>query len=151
MTVGAFQLYEKAALKIAQNDLDFETDTITAALLVHGHTVDLTDEFVSEVTANECADADYARKTVGSKTLAIIGTGTAAARVRLDCADVIFGPNVTIGARYLVFFKNTGNDATSPLIGIVDLRTENDGNVQSNNDDFTYTVSASGLYEWDAN
>ncbi len=142
MATGPFKAYEKGLKHMVDNDVDFAADTIQAMLLLTAHTVDLVnDEFVSDVVADECADGDYARQTLASKAVTIVS-----GKLRFDCGDIDFGNSVTISARHLVFFKNTGADGTSQLLFIADLNTGG-GNLSSTNDDFDITINANGIYE----
>jgi hypothetical protein len=142
MAVGTPKIYEKTGLLILNQGLDFVNDTIKAALLDTSHTVDLVNhDFFDDVSADECADGDYVQQTLASKTLA-----TVSGKARFDFADIDFGNAVTISARYLVIFKDTGVEATSPLIWVVDLNTGG-GNLSSTNSDFDVAVNANGIYE----
>lgn len=142
MAVGAFKIYEKGLLALIAGGVDFSADTIKAALLDTAHVVDLVnDDNFDDVSADECVSADYAQITLASKTLAI-----AANKVRFDCADLDFGNAVTISARYLVIYKDTGTPATSTLLFVQDLNTGG-GNLASTSSDFDVAMSANGIYE----
>lgn len=146
MTAGPFNVYEKGELKIHQQSLDWINDTFVALVLDTAHTPDLAaHEFISDVVANECADGDYARVTISGKTLAMVAN-----KIRYGCAKIDFGDAVTINGRYCVIAKNTGVDATSPLLFICDGKTEG-GNLQSTGSDFDFTPNANGLHEFNPN
>ena len=122
--------------------VDFVSDTIKAALLTNSHTVAVdTDDFWDDVSGEECADGDYSAQTVSGKTITLTSN-----KVRFDCADIDFGNSVTISARYLVLYKDTGTPATSNLLWIADLNTGG-GNVSSSSSDFYVQINANGIYE----
>lgn len=142
MAVGAFKAYEKGLLAMIEGGVDFENDTIKAALLVTAHTVDLVnDEFFDDVSTDECGDGDYAQVTLTTPTTAV-----ASNKIRWDAADIDFGNSVTISARYLVLYKDTGTPGTSNVLFIQDLNTGG-GNLSSTSSDFDITLSATGIYE----
>lgn len=142
MAVGTPKVYEKSLLLIQQQSLDFVNDTIKAALLDTAHTVDVANhDFFDDVSADEIGDADYSQITLSGKSISIVSN-----KIRFDFADLDFGDNVTISARYLVIYKDTGTPSTSPVIWIVDLNTGG-GNLSSTNSDFDAAVNANGIYE----
>lgn len=142
MAAGAFQIYVNGAKNIINQNIDLVNDTIVAILLDTAHVVDLSlDEFISDIVADEIADAGYARQTLSGKTITVV-----AGKVRVDCADIDFGDTVSLSARYMAIAKNTGSDATSQLVGITDLNTSG-GNLSSTSSDFDVAVNANGLFE----
>lgn len=142
MAAGAFDAYENGLLKIAEQSVNFSSDTIKAALLTSGYTPNIVaHDFFDDVSASECADGDYAQITLASKTLGIVS-----GKLRFDCANLDFGNSVTITAKYLVIYKDTGTPATSPLLFIVDLNTAG-GSASSVSSDFDLAIAATGIYE----
>ena len=98
--------------------VDWDTDTIKVAVLDSGHTPDLdTHEFWSDVSADEvAAQGDY---VAGGITLTCTASyDSANDRVKLDASDLAL--TTTISGRYLVVYKDTGTDTTSPLLGLYD-------------------------------
>lgn len=141
MAVGTPKAYEKGLLSITKGVVDFAGDTIKAALLDTTHTVSIaTDQFFNDVSTYECTDGDYAKVTLTSVTQAI-----SSGKIVFDFDDISFGSAVTIAARYLVIYKDTGMSSTSNLLFVVDLN-DGGGNVSSTADSFDITLSASGLY-----
>lgn len=142
MAAGNFTAYQQGQLEIANRSADFVGGTIKAMLLTASYTPNAaTDQYLDDISANECADGDYARQTVGSKTIAL-----ASGKVRFDCADIDFGNAVTITAKYLVLFLDTGTPGTSTLLWYCDLNTGG-GSVSSTAADFDIAINASGIYE----
>lgn len=142
MAADIVKAYEKGLLKVALGTLDFINDTLIFGLLDAAHTPDLVNhEFISDIVAQECADGDYVRQTASGKALTIVS-----GKLRFDSADVDFGNAVTISAKYLFMAKNTGSDATSPLLFLCDLN-QGGGNLSSTAGDFDPSVNANGLYE----
>lgn len=142
MAAGPFDVFQDGLLKLNNGSVDWVNDTIQCMMLTNAYAPNVaTQEFVSDIVANEVADVDYARQTLASKTTAL-----ASGNVRFDAADFSFGASVTITGKYLVVFKNTGNDATSDLLFVCDMDTGG-GSVSSTNGAFDVTVSANGLHE----
>lgn len=142
MAAGSFQAYEQGLLDICNQTVDFVSDTVKAMLLTSSYTPSAaSDQYLDDISANECADGDYAQQTVGSKTIAI-----ASNKVRFDCADIDFGNAVTITAKYLVLYLDTGTPGTSTLLWYCDLDTGG-GSPSSTADDFDVAINASGIYE----
>lgn len=142
MAAGNCIAYQKGLLAIANGTVDWAGDTIKAMLLTSSYTPNASvDDVLSDIVANEVADVGYARLTLASKTLAI-----ASGKVRFDAADLDFGNAVTITAKYLVLFQDTGSAATSKLLWYCDLNSGG-GSVSSTSADFDIAFSASGIYE----
>jgi hypothetical protein len=99
--------------------VDWDTDTIKVMLLT-GHTENQdTHDFVNDVVANEVSGTGYTADgaTLGSKAITY---DTASDQVRMDAADTTWTTS-TISATEAVVYKDTGTDATSPLIGYIDF------------------------------
>lgn len=94
-------------------------DTIQALLLDDTLLPDIdSDEFVADISANEIAGGGYARKTLANKSTTVDNANN---RSEFDADNIDWSADSFTGARYLVFFKDTGNDATAPLIGYYDF------------------------------
>ena len=105
-------LYAKGKEKILSAAINFNTDTIKAALVSTAYTLNLaTDEFLSTVSANVLGTA----QTLSGKSI----TGGA-----FDANDPTF-PTVAAGAtaKGVVIYKDTGTAATSPLLVFIDTIT----------------------------
>jgi hypothetical protein len=97
-------------------------------------------DFVADISANEISTTNYARQNVATRTTTLDDTND---RVVYDAADNLFtalGPasgGPTVGS--CVHERNTGSDATSPLINHLDFTdtTVNGGN-------FTVQYAATG-------
>lgn len=74
--------------------------------------------------------------TDGGVTWVNLGTGIFV----LDAADPSWA-GATFTARYLIFYKSTGTDATSPLISLVDFGAD----VSVTAGTFTYVIPATGI------
>lgn len=120
MAAGAFTFFNAGKLAILNGTVDLDTDNIVVALASASYTPSATHSAWSDVSANECADTDYAQKTLGTVTLIESG-GT----VTYDAADISFGTSVDITAKYAVFVKGTTGAlaAGDLLIGYVDLKS----------------------------
>jgi hypothetical protein len=119
--------------------VDWDTDTIKCMLLT-GHTpAQDTHDFVSDVVANEVTGTGYTADgaTLGSKTATY---DTASDQMRLDAADTSWTTS-TITASEAVVYKDTGTDATSPLIAGLDF----EANVSSTAGTFQITWDSTGI------
>src|SRR5574343_593905 len=90
--------------------------TLKALLLTDAASYDYTDEFVSDLS-NEVSGGGYARQSM---------PGT----VSYDASGAYFTPsanitfeNITASVGHVIFFDDTGNDATSRLVGAVELNS----------------------------
>jgi hypothetical protein len=105
-------LYGKGKEKLLSGSIDLTTATIKAAILSSAYTPNLsTDEFWSTILANLL----NSQQTLGTKTVTL---GV------FDAADITFTA-VTSGstAKAIVLYKDTGSNATSPLIAYIDTIT----------------------------
>ena len=119
-------IFGTGLLRIDTGDVDYINDTISCALLTSAYTPAQTDEFASSFTG-ELAVSGYSRVNLASKTI----THDAGARqINYDANDLLFtslGAGATVV--YAVIFKDTGNDATSPVLCWTDgLSVATDGN-----------------------
>lgn len=107
----ANSLFSKGKEKLLSADIDIPVDTIKAALVTNGYTLDLSHEFLSSLGANMIGTA----QTLGSKT---VTNGI------FDAADptwlALAAGSTVIG---VVLYKDTGNAATSPLLYWIDVIT----------------------------
>lgn len=105
-------LYTKAKEKILSGAVNFTSDTVKVALVKSTYTQNLaTDEFYTTISANVLGTP----QTLAAKTV----TGGA-----LDADDVTWSA-VTAGdtAKCVVLYKDTGSEATSPLLAFIDTIT----------------------------
>lgn len=141
MAAGPFKFYLLGLKNCLNGNIDFLTDTIKAALLTSSHTLDLTaDDAWDDVSTDECADGDYAQVTLSSKAIS-----TSGGVVTIDAADVDYGSAVTITAKYLVFYKDSGVASTSYLIGAIDLDEATTNDVSSTAAPFKIRFSSYGF------
>lgn len=125
-------------LKHIGSDINWLTDTIKFLVCTSSYTPSQdTHEFVSDIT-NEVTASGYARQTITSPTVTFTSPN-----VIYGCASPISIASVTMTGRYAVFFKSTGTDSTSPLIGYqnagIDISSTSPGN-------WLFTEDASGLF-----
>lgn len=79
-----------------------------------------TQEFVSHVVANEITDAGGVYTAGG---VAVAGKASVADtnNYYLDATDQVIGPGASLNFRYGILFKDTGNQATSPIRTQIDF------------------------------
>ena len=139
MAVTAF-LYGSFPAKLANKEIDWDSDTIKVALTTSSYTPNQdTHDYFDDIT-NQVSGAGYTSggATLASKTVTYTsGTNTQA----FDAADVTWTSS-TITARYAVIYDSTGVSSTSPLIGYVDFGAD----VTSSGGDFTIQWNASGIF-----
>ncbi|WP_041537715.1 hypothetical protein [Carboxydothermus hydrogenoformans] len=125
---------------LSGNGVNWTGDTIKVMLCTSAYTPDQdTHQFKSSVTG-EVAGTGY---TAGGATLAnkTITYDAANNKTILDADDVTWA-NSTITARYAVIYKDTGNAATSLLLGYIDFGAD----VASSNGNFTIQWDAGGIF-----
>lgn len=121
MAVGNFTLYntgKESLLTDNANQIDWANDTIVATLLGTGYTPSLTHSTWADLSANQIADAGYAPVALTGKTSVL-----SAGKILWDCADISFGTNVTLTAKYVAIVKRAGGSLTGTdrIIGYCDL------------------------------
>lgn len=128
------KMYGLALQSILNAEIDFDTDTIKAMLVTSSYTFNQdTHRYKSSVT-NEVTGTGYTARgaTLASKSVTYdAGSNT----LVLDAADPVWSA-ATITARGMVIYKDTGSDATSPLIAFHDFGAD----VSSTGADFTYQI-----------
>lgn len=103
-------------------DIDFLADDIKVALIAPGYTPNFdTEEFFSDISANEVVGAGYTQGGISLANKSVSQDNTNNRGV-FD-ADDINWPGSTITARGCVIYKNTGVAGTSKLIGYIDFVT----------------------------
>jgi len=148
MAAGSFIAVDKFPYHAARQAFDFLGGTIKAALFDNAHTPNPTvNEFLSDLAneVNAGTYPDYARQTLAGKTI----TQGASNKVVFDANDVSFGASVTIVARYLYLFLDTGVAGTSKLMGYIDLNNGGSANVASVASAFSVAWHANGIYSID--
>ncbi len=134
-------LYGSFPAKLANKEIDWDSDTIKVALATSTYTpAQDTHDYFNDIT-NEVTGTGYTAggATLASKTVTYTsGTNTQA----FDAADTSWASS-TITARYAVIYDSTpGTAATNPLIGYVDFGAD----VSSTAAAFTITWDAGGIF-----
>lgn len=140
MAAGAFVCTDEGKEDFFNED--FVIDNHYWILVTASHTPNTaTDITYSNVSANECADGDYAAQDATGETCSQT-TGT----VTVDVGDVDFGNTVTITAKYLYLLRGTavGKTGTDRIVGYVDLNNGG-GSVSSTSGNFDIAINASGI------
>jgi len=137
----ASNLYNPGLLKLLDRTVDFENDTIKVLLVDTSHTFDKTDEFVSDIVANEAANVSgsgYERKTLGSKTILLDAAND---RVEYDCANPTYTAINAGTIAAAIVFKEGVDDASSPLLAQIDF-----ADLVTNGSDVELQVNTDGLF-----
>lgn len=112
--------YNSAFKKFMDGDIDLLNDTIKVMLLDTTYAPDVdNDEYVDDISGDEIAGGGYARYALTSPTTTIDAANNRC-EFSSDNVDGWNGDTFT-GAQYMAIFKDTGNDATSPLICYLDF------------------------------
>lgn len=123
MAVSA-KLYSQNMQHFAKGEIAYLTDTIKVALMTASYAFNQdTHDTFADVSASEVATgAGYTARglALGTKTVTFDATLN---RTRLFAAASTWSPATgqSLTARYAVIYKDTGTNATSFLIGYVDL------------------------------
>lgn len=134
-------LYTKFPAKLANAEIDWDTDTIKVALVTSSYTPDQdAHDYWDDVSANETSGTGYTSggATLGSKT---VTQDNATNKQTFDAADTSWTSS-TITARYAVIYKSTGTASTSPLIGYIDFGSDQ----SSSSGTFLIQWNASGIF-----
>jgi hypothetical protein len=140
MAAGAFVLTNEGKEDLFNED--FAIDDHYWMLILAAHTPNVaTDITRADISANECADGDYAKQNASGETCS-----QTAGTVTIDIGDVDFGNAVTITAKYLYMLRGTvaGTAGTDRIVGYVDLNSGG-GSVSSTAGNFDITINASGI------
>ena len=142
MAAGSWTFYNDAKESLGNGTLDWNTDSWYCVLCTDSYTPSAAHSTESELT-NEVVDADYDAQDITTPSVSETG-GT----VTFDCDDIVFGPSVTITAKYAVLIQGTvgAQTGTDKLLVYVDLNTG--GSVSSTNDDFTVEIHTNGVWQW---
>lgn len=137
----ASNLYNPGLLKLLNGSIDFANDTIKVLLVNTSHTYDKTDEFVSDIVANEASNVSgtgYERKTLASKTLTLDAAND---RVEYDAANPTYTSIDAGTIAAAIIYKEVTNDADSPVIAQIDF-----ADLVTNGSDVELQVNADGLF-----
>ena len=149
MTVSEFMFTDPGHLAVRKGTIDLENDTIVCVLVTTTHTPSLiNDNVYSDISANECADADYTATFAEGHVLAASLWSAVSTRVaKWDATDLDYGNAVTISARYVYIVRRAGASlvAGDLIVGYVDLDVAGT-NVSSTNGNFDLAWAATGLF-----
>lgn len=114
----------KARYEIRNQTINFETDTIKVALLSDAYipgagavNIKRSVSFMSDIVANEVSVTGYSRLTMASKSITLDNTNNL---INFLAANLTYNITGTLAFRYLVIFKDTGSDATSVVLAVLD-------------------------------
>lgn len=147
MAVGNFTLYntgKESLLTDNANQIDWANDTVVAVLLGAGYTPSAAHSTYADISANVIADAGYAPATVTGKTSVL-----SAGKILWDAADISFGTNVTLTAKYVVLVKRAGGAlaGTDRVIGYCDLDTTSSSSTVSSTNSTFQVNTTNGLFD----
>lgn len=131
--------YNKGKAGIIDGSIDEDTDTIKMLLVDENYVFDADHNYVSQVSSDELSGTGYVRKTLS----VTVTQDDANDKADVDASDVTWaGLNAgTIAGA--IMFKDTGDDATSPLIALFRAA---EFPVVTSGDNEKFQVHASGLF-----
>lgn len=137
----ASNLYNPGLLKLLNGSIDFANDAIKVLLVNTSHAYDKTDEFVSDIVANEASNVSgsgYERKTLASKTILLDAAND---RVEYDAANPLY-TSINAGTiAAAIIYKEVTTDSDSPLIAQIDF-----ADLVTNGSDVELQVNVDGLF-----
>lgn len=133
------KLYSSFSAKVANKEIDFDSDTIKVALCTSTYTPNQnTHDYFNDIT-NEVTGTGY---TAGGATLGTKTVTQSTTTYTFDAADTVW-TTATVTARYAIVYDATpGTAATNPLIGYIDFGAD----VTATAGDFTIVWNASGIF-----
>ena len=140
----ATKRYGLGTKKIVEGTINLTSDTIKVMLATNSYIPNQdTHEFADDVT-NQCTNAAYAQAlTLSNKSFAY---DTATNKIKFDnTVDPVWSATTITNARYAIFFKDTGTEATSPIISYHDFGADK----SSSSADFTLVLNAGGIFDVD--
>jgi hypothetical protein len=131
--------YGQLAKHLAEGKINFASDTIKCMLCTSGYVPGQDAHAFAEHVTNEVVGDGY---TAGGQALTGVAVSYDAETntVSIDADDVQWADS-TITARVAVFYKDSGDAATSPLISYADFGAD----VISSAGNFTVTLDEAGL------
>lgn len=137
--------YNNAAKHLMNGDVAFLTDTIKCILLA-SYTFAATHDTLADVLAagTEATGGGSTGYTARGQALASKTITTSGTVTTLDCADIVWttASGGTLAAAFCVYYKDTGTNSTSFVIGMDDL-----GGTATATNGGTFTqATPSGIY-----
>lgn len=114
------QLYAHAFLGLARGDIDLETGPLRLVL------VDLGVYTPNFSTHDYLADIPAGARVATSGNLESVTLSVTGNDLVVDCADPSFGEVTGSSAEALALYLHTGDEATSPLIGLITKKPNGD-------------------------
>jgi hypothetical protein len=135
------KVYNPGLLKLLDGTIDFENDTIKLLLVDTNHSFTKSDEFVSDIVANEATNSSgsgYERKTLANASIALDAGND---RVEFDADDISYTAVDAGTIASAIIYKEVTNDADSPLIADIDFT-----DLVTNGSDVDLQVNAEGFF-----
>ena len=97
------------------NAIDLDTDTIKVMIVTSSYTPSQSHDFINDASANEVSGTGY---TAGGYTVSGVTVALDSNTVEFIHDDIAITQNASgfSNGRHLIWYKDTGNAATSPLI-----------------------------------
>lgn len=144
-TTGTNNLYHHVKEYLMDGTIDLDTDTFQVLLASASYTPDAAlHNFVDDVT-NEVSGNGYARQTLSNVQWTT--SGGANRQMKFDADNPVWtAAGGAINANWWVLFKNTGSDATSPLIAYGLLDDTPAPVITTDGNTLTLNVNANGFF-----
>lgn len=138
-------IVDGAGSGLSSTPVDWDTDTIKVAVMTNAFVPD-TDEVTTQLHWSNVSAQQVGTATgyTGPITLAGVTVSTTGGTVTVDFSDVTIPADAGgfTNGRWLVFYKDSGVAATSPLLAIGDLGADK-GNTTGS---LTFNWNATGLF-----
>lgn len=114
--MGTPTVYNQFKLKQHNgNAIDLDTDTIKVMIVTSGYTASQAHDFINDASASEVSGSNY---TAGGATVAGVTVALDSNTVEFIHDDITWSQHASgfTNGRTFIWYKDTGNAATSPLI-----------------------------------
>lgn len=130
-------IFRGAAAAFVNKEFDWDSDTWGALLLDSSYTVDANAHVYVTDLSHEISGGSYARVAIASKTI----DSTSAGVVKLKCDDIVFAAMTATNVNYCVVYRNSGSDATSKLLCVI----QTDSTISPSTQTVTFDLGSNGL------
>ena len=130
------QWYTRGSYEVTSGGTSLTSSTIKALVVTNSYVFSSGHNVVADIT-NEVTGGGYARQTLASKT---VTEDDGNLEAYFDCDTLTFSNLTASNMNAVIMFRDTGNDATAPLLCYCPLASEQTRAAQ----DLVVTVPANG-------
>lgn len=146
MAIQGISLHDEAFLELHNGTIDWASGEVAAVLCADGYVPDTAHNNYEDLTHELDPAGDYAPQSVSGRSIARSGD-----KIIYDCDEIVFGQDVTLSARYLLFVRGAaaGLEATDRVIGVVDFGGTKSSVAGTDHSRFAFTPAATGVWNTD--